>query len=99
MTITLVVSTVYPSLTHFCNFPSGAFDPSKIDYGDVMKIGFMLNDVLLLDEAVQVNGVEILLDCGEFGKEHVLMFNRDLLGKCAKCWQVMHKLKIPIVLP
>jgi len=65
---------------------TGNYDPKIHDYADVMRIGFMTSDVMLLNEDVQVNGVTVLLDFTQFGSAHVLNFSRDNIQKSMKCW-------------
>lgn len=65
---------------------TGNYDPKVHDYADVMRIGFMTSDVLLLDEETQVNGITVLLDFTQFGSQHVFNFTRDNVQKSMKCW-------------
>ena len=67
---------------------SGAYDAKTQDFGDLMKLGFMTSDVLLMEEATQVSGVVILLDFSEFGASHVYNWDRATVQKAMKCWQV-----------
>jgi hypothetical protein len=50
----------------------------------------MNSDVLLLDEAVQVNGIIVLLDFTLFGAAHVLNWNRETIRNASKCWQEVY---------
>ena len=54
----------YIYLTYFYMSPFfiGAYDPKVHDFADVMKVGFMTTDVLLMDEMNQVHGFVVLLD-------------------------------------
>jgi len=75
--------------------PSGGYDPQIHDFGDIMKIGFMTTDILLLDEKVQVHGVTILLDFTEFSASHVWYWTPDTVKKAMRCWQVcVHALQV-----
>ena len=70
-------------------FPSpGAYDPKVNSFADVMKLGFMITDVLLKDEVNQVHGFQIILDFSEFGREHMFAWDRATIQKSSKCWQV-----------
>lgn len=66
---------------------TGAYDPKETPMSDVMKIGFITSDLLLLEEETQVNGVVILLDFTLFGTQHVWCWSRDTISKAMKCWQ------------
>ncbi|CAH1779665.1 unnamed protein product [Owenia fusiformis] len=66
---------------------TGGYDPYKHDFGFTLKTGFMMNDILLLDEENQVHGFVILLDFSEFGVAHATNWNREIIGKAMKCWQ------------
>ncbi len=68
---------------------SGGYDPAKVDFGDLQKFSFMVTDVLLLDEQVQINGVMNILDFTLFTSAHIFDWNRDRIQKTSKCWQVL----------
>jgi len=66
---------------------TGGYDPKETPMSDVMKVGFIVSDLLLLEEETQVNGVVILLDFSQFGTQHVFCWSRDTISKAMKCWQ------------
>jgi len=65
---------------------TGGYDPAKVEFADVMRVGFMTSDVLLLDPETQVNGVVVLLDFSDFGASHVYNYSRSTIQKAMKCW-------------
>jgi len=65
---------------------TGGYDPSKHDFVDVMRVGFMSSDVILLDPETQVNGLVVLLDFSEFSAAHVYNYTRSTIQKAMKCW-------------
>lgn len=80
-------SLTQKSLPNVSRVP-GAYDPKETPMSEVMKVGFITSDLLLLEEETQVHGVVILLDFSEFNSSHVWCWSRDTISKAMKCWQV-----------
>ncbi|XP_013412324.1 alpha-tocopherol transfer protein-like [Lingula anatina] len=68
-------------------YRTGAFDPKVHDFSDVMRLGFITTDILLMDELNQIHGFVILLDFSEFGMSHVTCWGPDTVSKAMMCWQ------------
>ncbi|XP_064640896.1 alpha-tocopherol transfer protein-like [Lineus longissimus] len=64
---------------------TGLYDEN--DFDDVMKNTYMTLDLLLADEANQINGFVLLVECGTFCASHATCWGTDTIRDYVSCWQ------------
>lgn len=69
-----------PAGTRIMLIKQGDYDPSKVSVNDVMKISYMVNDVLLWeDDHTAVAGQTIVVDLKGLSFGHIAQFSPSLI--------------------